>query len=358
LVSSVLEQYRLSDLIEWHQKRQLVVNPYFQRRAVWTTPARVFLIDTILRRLPMPKIFMRTRVDTKTKRSYREIVDGQQRLRAIFDFAEDKFALSNRAGDYAGLRYSDLDSDHQERFLSYSVAVDQLINATDDDVLDIFARINSYTVSLNPPELRHAKYQSEFKWAVNEAASEWSVLWERFKILSLRERFRMLDDSLMAEMFGVVLDGVSDGGQRNITRLYERYDEKPEEARRAREQVRSILSWIVENLSDALENSPLASPPQFLMLFAAVAHAQIGIPTGGIGVDAMPRRTKRALSDLDLVKANLSVIASVLELEEAPHGAFGAFWTASSATTHRIARRRTRFLMYWRALLPEPLSPA
>ena len=87
----------------------------------------VFLVDTILRRLPMPKVFMRTKVDLTTKQSYREIVDGQQQLRAIVDFANDKIVLSDRAGDLAGLKYSTLPADLQETFLSYAIAVDQLI---------------------------------------------------------------------------------------------------------------------------------------------------------------------------------------------------------------------------------------
>ena len=100
------------------------------------------------------------------------------------------------------------------------------MNASDDDVLEVFARLNSYMVTLNPPEKRHAKYQGEFKWAIRAASRRWAVLWEKYKVLTVRERVRMLDDSLTAEMVGVLLDGVADGGQpkidatiRNMTNL-------------------------------------------------------------------------------------------------------------------------------------------
>ncbi len=63
-------------------------------------------------------------------------------------------------------------------------------------------------------------------------------------ILTLRERFRMLDDSLMAEMFGVVLDGVTDGGQQNITKIYVKYDDDDAAPVVARERVGEVLEWI------------------------------------------------------------------------------------------------------------------
>ena len=204
---SILEQYRVSDFLEWHQKKALILSPDFQRGDVWSPAAKTFLIDTILRQLPIPKVYLRTRVDVVTRKSIREVVDGQQRLRAIMSFAEDGFALSKRASEFAGKKYSTLTPEQQESFLGYAIAVDQLLNASTDDVLEVFARLNSYTVTLNAPEKRHGKYQGEFKWAVRSASRAWASFWEEFDVLSVRERVRMMDDSLTAEMFGVCLKG-------------------------------------------------------------------------------------------------------------------------------------------------------
>ena len=221
---SILEQYRVSDFLEWHQKKALTLNPDFQRGDVWSPAAKTFLIDTILRQLPIPKVYLRTRVDVVTKKSIREVVDGQQRLRAILSFAEDGFALSKRASEYAGKKYSTLTPSEQENFLSYAIAVDQLLNASTDDVLEVFARLNSYTVTLNAPEKRHGRYQGDFKWAIRNASRAWAGFWEEFDVLSVKERVRMMDDSLTAEMFGVLLEGVKDGGQPKIDALYKKYD--------------------------------------------------------------------------------------------------------------------------------------
>ena len=128
MANSILEQYRISDFLQWFKEKALAPNPYFQRGAVWVPAARVFFIDTILRRLPIPKIYIRTKIDLNTKKSVREIVDGQQRLRTIIDFSEDKLALTKRAGEFSGLKYSTLSDEQKETFLTYAIGVEQLIN--------------------------------------------------------------------------------------------------------------------------------------------------------------------------------------------------------------------------------------
>jgi len=255
---SILEQYRISDFLDWHREKRLELNPAFQRGSVWSPPARTFLIDTILRQLPIPKVYLRTKIDVSTKKSIREVVDGQQRLRAILDFSDDKFPLSKRASEFAGLKYSDLAEDKQEVFLGYPIAVDQLVNASTDDVLEVFARLNSYTVTLNGPEKRHAKYQGDFKWAVRAASRRWGHLWENLNVLTTRERVRMLDDSLTAEMLGILLDGVTDGGQPKIDNLYRRYDSSFDGT--AITTLDDILSFLVDNIAVPLVDTPLMKP--------------------------------------------------------------------------------------------------
>ena len=100
----MLEQYPISDLLTWMDERTLILNAEFQRRSVWPPAAKTYLIDTILQKRPMPNIYIRTQTNLKTRRNYREVVDGQQRLRAIHDFANGDFALGNSAGEYSGMR--------------------------------------------------------------------------------------------------------------------------------------------------------------------------------------------------------------------------------------------------------------
>lgn len=356
MANSILEQYRISDFLQWFKEKALVPNPYFQRGAVWIPAARVFFIDTILRRLPIPKIYIRTKIDLQTKKSIREIVDGQQRLRTIIDFSEDKLALTKRAGEFAGLKYSTLSDEQKEIFLTYAIGVEQLINATDADVLEIFSRLNSYNVTLNPAEQRHAEFQGDFKWAIHRAARDWNTLWEKFGVASTRERVRMLDDSFMAEMFGVLLEGVRDGGQAKIYQLYKRNkDEFPQEVG-MREKIDKVCNFVVTNLGDLLVQPPtdlLCRQPHFLMLFAAIAHGLVGIPRGQMD-EQMPERSEGFYSDPAQTKENLRTIAQLVN-GEVEQPSFEDFVVASNATTQRISSRRIRFPVYWKAFLPAPL---
>jgi len=350
---SLLEQYRISDFLDWHREKRLELNPDFQRGSVWSPAARTFLIDTILRQLPVPKVYLRTRIDVSTKKSVREVVDGQQRLRAIIDFSEDKFSLSKRALEFAGKRYSDLTEAEQENFLSYPLAVDQLVNASVDDVLEVFARLNSYQVSLNDPEKRHAKWQGEFKWAIRSASRRWAEFWETYKILTVRERVRMLDDSLTAEMVGILLDGIKDGGQPKINALYKAYDTSFDAE--SIKKLDKTLQFLADNLAEQLIGTPILNPPHLLMLFGALAFILVGIPQGELTEEEFTRYPRTMATNIDRVRDNLLSLAAIIASDDEPAAPYSEFWKTSRSSTQRIASRRVRFQAYVRALSSESL---
>ena len=350
----MLQQYTIADILSWLKDKTLLVNRDYQRNSgVWPVAAKAYLIDTILRELPMPKIYLRTKTSPVTMRSYREIVDGQQRVLAMQSYANNEFALgSNREvfAELAGKRYLDLDEEFQEKFLGYLVSIEQLLNASDSVVFDVFRRLNTYNYNLSPQELRHGKYQGRFRAAVVASSRQWGRLWDKYRINGNRSRVRMADDELMAQMFGVVLEGVCDGGQPKIERLYKKYD--AEMSPEVVEQVSRVIQYMDDNFSEVLETD-LAGAPHFLMLFAAVAHALIGIPPGDMG-EAMPERDPRALSDLVAAQRNLSLLADALNKEQMETAErFHEFQYASAGTTQRIRSRRVRFEMLYRALLPD-----
>jgi len=348
----MLEQVRIGDFVEWFQQEKLLLNPAFQRGAVWTPAARIYLIDTILRQLPMPKIYMRTQFDVVTKRSHREVVDGQQRLRAILDFAQNKLRLSSRAVEFKGLTYDTLDAELKQQFLSYPIAVDQLVNAADSDVLEIFARLNSYTVTLNAAEKRHAAFQGLFKTAVRDVSAYWRPFLQTYNVLSIRDCVRMQDDQLIADFFGVALRGVVDFSQQELTHLYRLYDNAFPNVEDITNRIDQTFTYIERNLSAAISGqAPLSRSPQFFILFAAIMHALNGIPAGQLS--PLPKRGN-ALQDIDLVLSNLDTLNQLLSYHDTPsEERFRAFYIASEATTQRIQSRNVRFQIVYQALLPQ-----
>jgi hypothetical protein len=145
----------------------------------------------ILKDKPLPKIFIRATTDPKTKRTVREIVDGQQRMRAILSFVKDGFKISKiHNEEYGGMTYSELPEDVQADFLKYEISVDLLLDLSDRDVLDIFARLNTYSVSLNKQELFNAKYFGYFKQLVYKLSGDYYTFWTENKIFTESSKFK------------------------------------------------------------------------------------------------------------------------------------------------------------------------
>jgi uncharacterized protein with ParB-like and HNH nuclease domain len=109
--------FSINDLFAWHQKAELKLSPFFQRRPVWSPQARSYLIDTLLEGYPIPAIQIRQIIDVNEQRTVREVVDGQQRLRAIFDFLEGNLRiLPSQSEEYGGKTYEDLSDDDKDEF--------------------------------------------------------------------------------------------------------------------------------------------------------------------------------------------------------------------------------------------------
>ncbi len=219
------QEYFINDIREWDMRGELVLSPKFQRRMVWTDQAKSYLMDTIVRGYPISKIFMRHDVDPSTRRSTREIIDGQQRLSTILSYLNDGFKISTQHNEeYGGLLFSQLPDVLQRELLSYKIAVDVLLGATDHDVLDIFARLNTYTVQLNKQELLNAKYMGLFKQTVYQLGKEYVAYWRRNGILKERAVSRMGDAEFASELMILMLDGPQD--RKNIPDYYERFDKE------------------------------------------------------------------------------------------------------------------------------------
>jgi hypothetical protein len=58
--------YSINDFIEWDRQNSLELNPAFQRRSVWSATAKSYLMDTIIRGKPIPKFFIRQKLNPTT----------------------------------------------------------------------------------------------------------------------------------------------------------------------------------------------------------------------------------------------------------------------------------------------------
>ena len=96
---------------------------------------------------PVPPIFLRQKIDVSTMTTSREIIDGQQRLRAILDFYHNKCAWKkNHSGRNQSLFFKDLTDEEKIHFLNYTLFVNIISQEEDSTIFDMFARLNSNSV--------------------------------------------------------------------------------------------------------------------------------------------------------------------------------------------------------------------
>lgn len=325
----------INDFIRWNDEGTLVLSPKFQRRRVWPEKARAFLIDTILRGLPIPKIYMRQHLDLKSSKTVHEVVDGQQRLTAVLDFRADRLRLSPDNSEYAGQTFSTLPKEAQKAFLTYEFSVDLLIDAADADVLDIFARINSYSVPLNGQEKRNARYFGSFKATVYRLGFQHLEFWKKHRILSDAAIARMKEAELTSELLVAIAAGLQDK-KKSLDSFYKKWDDRFPYKQKSVERFQDIIDLIESQLGESLGQSNFRRSALFYSLFLAVYELRYG----KLGDLATSRRSFGDREGQRLRKV-LAKLDDVLDAEEPPKD-FQAFVTASLRQTDNIGPRRKR----------------
>ncbi|MCG6451547.1 DUF262 domain-containing protein [Vibrio parahaemolyticus] len=272
--------YSINDFLEWDNNKQLELSPKFQRRSVWTDTARSFLMDTIIEGKPIPKVFVRQKLNTQTRKSVREVVDGQQRLRTILSFMKDGFTISKRHNSkYGGLYFSQLDQvdeDIQAQILNYEISVDLLVNMSDSDVLDVFSRLNSYSVTLNDQEKINANHFSPFKVLADKVAHKHNTFWTKNKIISEQNVLRMLDVQMSADLLIGMIEGIMT--KKNIKKQYALYEKEFEyDVDELEAQFDNIICLINHLFSNDLSKREFRRNHVFYSLFLAIYHLKFGV---------------------------------------------------------------------------------
>lgn len=272
-------KYSIKDFEEWNEKDELVLAPKFQRREVWNPKARSYLIDTIILGKPIPKIYMRQDINPKTRRTKREIVDGQQRLHTVLSFLKDGFKISKTHNEeFGGKYFSELDERTQKDILKYEFVVDLLQDMEDADVYDVFARLNTYATTLNHQELRNARWFGEFKTSVYAMANEYVTFWQTAQIFSDRSILRMAEVECASELYIAMLMGIRPKEKRLIDNVYREYDDTFPRRKVIEKRFRETMDAIGNIMESGLADSELRSPRLFYPLYCAVYHLKFKLP--------------------------------------------------------------------------------
>ena len=338
--------YSVIELLQMLDRKELTVNQDYQRgTGLWPNSASAYFIDTILEDFTFPKIYIYEYIDRSVRGPRREIVDGQQRINAIHRFYNDGFRLQGD-GVNKGRLYSELDEDTQNCFLSYSVPIDVIRSASRAEILQMFRRMNAYTMPLNEAEKRHSAFHGSFKWFVNRVSDDLSEFFVEFKVFTTKQITRMADSTLISDVILAMEEGIVSTSPKQLENIYEKYNENFLDEDKYRIRIISAFDFIRDEL-EPLRGSFMMKPYALHSLIVALIHCKFGISKietefGIRSIGTFSNRLPDAIPEL-------VAMAAAHEAKETS-GPYRRYVWGCLSTTDRKARRTARLAALLRTL--------
>jgi len=232
-------------------QRQTKINPrpQYQRAPVWNIPKKQKLIDSILRGYDIPKLYLRESSDPDYEH---EVVDGQQRLRAIWEFRNDSYELGDEStdlpmwGDLSGLRHSQLPSEVQDRLGLFELNVVIIEDSDELEIRDLFLRLQE-GVTLNPAEKRNAMPGEMRDFVANTASHK---VFQCVHMSSNIARRYGKDDWLAHILCFELAEGPTDLKATNLKKMYESHTKFDGPMRAKSKRFIRILNLMAKILRD------------------------------------------------------------------------------------------------------------
>lgn len=262
-------------------EKNLVVDDTYQRRSVWSEKDKVRLVETILLNLIIPELFFwKAETDPETGASITHIVDGQQRIKAIYSFINNEFKLKPQylldeeiKDNYANMFFRDLDSTVKKTFWNYQLMIiDIAPKATREDIITMFNRLNLTDYNLNDQEKRNSM-SGEFASLARELSD--ASLWEERRLFTNTDIKRMKDVEFCATLILLHRKGIID--QTDQTALNQAYEELQVGYRDAEDDKASVyaaIEVIPEFFVSASVAKFLRRKAQLYTLFSVIFYMQ------------------------------------------------------------------------------------
>ena len=312
----------VQDILNLAKSGELNYSPWYQRRSVWTTPQKSYLINTLIEQKPIPAIYIRYSLDLDHGKTVREVVDGQQRIRAILEFCRDEFsAKCSENGDRR--TFSQLNKTQRQAFLLTAIPIGYLLGATDADVIDIFGRINSVSKTLNAQEKRNSAFSGEFKQFCLHQASSRVKLWRTYNIFTANDIARMNEVQFMSDLTLNLLEGLSDFSPAKLNNIYHEFDEEFPRQVEITQRIDRLFDFIVDIDPSAFRDTIFNRQPIFFSLLLVI--------------DSIDR-----LEGQKIEKLLYEIDARYHQDSQSQTRRDQQFIAASTATTQRIRQRKIR----------------
>lgn len=171
-------EYDLETLVKRLKNNTIKLNPEYQRRHRWPDDVSSRLIESLLLNIPIPVVFISQDIDVdeETDKSVARytVIDGQQRLTAVRDFMTGSLELTGLdiLKELNGSKVKDLPPFLMRRLEDRTIRCLRIDSTLDPQVkYDIFERLNTGSVKLEPQELRNAVARGPFNDLIKELAA-------------------------------------------------------------------------------------------------------------------------------------------------------------------------------------------
>lgn len=316
-------------LKQLHQEGQLRLQAEFQRESVWPKVAKSYFIDSVLNDRPVPLFFFERGTSIQTGRPEYSVIDGQQRLRALFEFIDDVFPLSEVGQDgvaraLKGKKFSELSPELQQTILNYDLVIQELSGYSEEDIRDIFARMNKYVVRLSKQELRHAKTSGKFKSFVERLAK--LPFWRTQRVFSESQIRRMRPAEFVAELVILLSEGPQDK-KLAVDLYYGKYQASFPARNELESSLNAYLHWIATTIPQFSRSRYRRSSELYSLIGA---------------LDNVTRSGAR-LAEIDVARVGRRFVDFENETKVAqPRGAPAQYLIAASKHTDDLRPRNTR----------------
>lgn len=166
----ISNKWTVGSLIDHERERFLRVNHEYQRGLRWSDMQKRMFIDSIFRGYSIPAFyFHKNQVSAGANtNTYFDIVDGQQRIDAIYRYSEGAFSLLDPSDDkgfrfpnfvkdvpcpWGGKRFSDLSENLKKKLKDHKVIVYEIVTDNENSIRDLFIRLQGGT-PLTPQDKR------------------------------------------------------------------------------------------------------------------------------------------------------------------------------------------------------------
>lgn len=143
-------------------------HPIQRQSAQWTNLQQSLLVHSILANYPVPAVYVEktdsAETDDKGKAIYKySVLDGKQRMTTVFSFINGEYALNEETPaaeiegetyELAGKTFEELDEDVRQELLRFKFSIFAFEDATDDEIEEIFFRLNNSTPLSKPQKAR------------------------------------------------------------------------------------------------------------------------------------------------------------------------------------------------------------